>query len=283
MSATPRDDARPPLRIRNLDVAYHSGERAVHAVRGVDLDVPGRGITALVGESGSGKSTLVMAILGLLPRGTEISGDILLGGESLAGLDDDAFRAYRWKRIALVPQGAMNAFTPVLTIGHHIRETLEFHLRMTRRNAARRTGELLEEAGLSADLAGRYPHELSGGQKQRAAIALALACDPDILLADEPTTALDVVVQQDIMNAIADLAAGRSPHGARPMGVLLVTHDLPLALSRADRVNVMYRGQIVERGAPQDILKDPKHGHTRALLDGSLAAPPDRPAGEASR
>ena len=283
MNATSGDDARPPLFIRNLDVTYRSGERVVRAVRGVDIDVPGRGMTALVGESGSGKSTLVKAILGLLPRGTEISGDILLGGESLAGLDDDAFRAYRWKRIALVPQGAMNAFTPVLTIGHHIRETLEFHLRMTRRDAARRTGELLEEAGLSADLAGRYPHELSGGQKQRAAIALALACDPDILLADEPTTALDVVVQQEIMDAIAALASGQSPHGARPMGVLLVTHDLPLALSRADRVNVMYRGQIVERGAPQEILQHPKHGHTRALLDGSLAAFPERPAAETGR
>ena len=283
MNATSGDDARPPLFIRNLNITYRSGERVVRAVRGVDLDVPGRGMTALVGESGSGKSTLVMAVLGLLPRGTTLSGDILLGGESLAGLDDDAFRAYRWKRIALVPQGAMNAFTPVLTIGHHIRETLEFHLRMTRRDAMRRTGELLEEAGLSGDLAGRYPHELSGGQKQRAAIALALACDPDILLADEPTTALDVVVQQEIMDAIAALASEQSPHGARPMGVLLVTHDLPLALSRADRVNVMYRGQIVERGAPQDILKNPKHGHTRALLDGSLAAPFGRPAAETGR
>ena len=144
MSTTQGNDIRPPLCIRNLNVTYRSGERVVRAVRGVDIDVPGRGMTALVGESGSGKSTLVMAILGLLPRGTEISGDILLGGESLAGLDDDAFRAYRWKRIALVPQGAMNAFTPVLTVGHHIRETLEFHLRMTREEIGSYLGLKLE-------------------------------------------------------------------------------------------------------------------------------------------
>ncbi len=260
------------LVIQNLNVTYRSGARTVHAVRGVDLEVSSRGMTALVGESGSGKSTLVMAILGLLPNGTDISGDIRIGKDSILGLDDDALRAYRWKRVALVPQGAMNAFTPVLTVGRHIRETLEFHMKLSRRDAEHRTRELLEKAGLSADLANRYPHELSGGQKQRAAVALAIACEPDILLADEPTTALDVVVQREVMDAIADLASERPNGASRSMGILLVTHDLPLALSRAGYINVMYRGEIVERGTPESLLDSPRHAHTKALLEGSLVS-----------
>lgn len=252
------------LEIKNLDVTYHSGKNAAEAVRGVSCDIAGGSLSGLVGESGSGKSTMIMAILGLLPKSVKISGEIFFNGKDLLKLDDRSLRAVRWRGISLVPQGAQNSFTPVLTVGRHISEVLDVHLKMRGAAADRRIDQLLEEVGLEAGIKKRYPHELSGGQKQRAAIAAALACSPKLLLADEPTTALDVITQAGILKLLARL---RRETG---LTIMLVTHDLPLASIVCDDLMVMYRGQIVERGAPGEIIGNPKHEHTKSLVSSAL-------------
>ena len=259
------------LQVNHLSKSF--GKNVV--LRDIDFSVKKGDVTSIIGASGSGKSTLLRCI-NLLEIPT--AGQILFHEQDIMqrGYDIPAYRA----KVGMVFQ-SFNLFNN-MTVLDNCMIGLRKVMHKDRDIAEQTARFYLDKVGMLPYIHAK-PRQISGGQKQRVAIALALACDPDILLADEPTTALDVVVQQDIMNAIADLAAGRSPHGARPMGVLLVTHDLPLALSRADRVNVMYRGQIVERGAPQEILQTPKHGHTRALLDGSLAALPERPDAEAGR
>ena len=257
------------IEIRNLSVAYRRmtssgmGLRA-EAVKNVSLTVERGRLYALAGESGSGKSTVIMAIPGLLPGGTLVSGQILLDGVNLAAMKEEELNKIRWRRIALVPQGAMNSFTPVLTVGRHVEEVLSVHLGLSKKESADRTGVLFEMAGLEAELAGRYPHELSGGQKQRAAIALALACGPDYLLCDEPTTALDVVTQRGIIATLKDLAEKQG------VGLLLVSHDLPLAASAASRLYIMKDGRLVEEGEPGAIVSSPRNPHTRALVKALL-------------
>lgn len=248
------------IALRDLRVTYRSGEREKRAVQGVSLDVERGSVVALAGESGSGKSTVLMAIPGLLPPGTAVSGAIDLDGQPIAGLPEDRLNALRWRRVAIVPQGAMNSFTPVLTVGRHVEEVLEVHLGLSKSEARRRIPALFALAGLDGGLARRYPHELSGGQKQRSAIALALACDPDYLLCDEPTTALDVVTQKEIVETLVRLVRDRG------VGMLLVSHDLPMAASVADVLAVMKDGRIVERGDPKTVVSNPRNAHTRALV-----------------
>ncbi|MDY3868283.1 MAG: ABC transporter ATP-binding protein [Pyramidobacter sp.] len=234
------------------------------ALNGVSLSVPRGALSGLVGESGSGKSTLVTAALGLLPAGSRACGEIVFEGRNILALSEEELRRLRWKKIALVPQGAQNSFTPVLTIGAHFMEVLKLHCGLTGREAERAAAALLEETGLDASAARRYPHELSGGQKQRAAIALALACSPSLLLADEPTTALDVITQAGILKLLRRLQQERG------LTVLLVTHDLPMAASVCSELFVMYRGQCVEHGSPAAILSRPVHAHTQALVKSAL-------------
>lgn len=248
------------IEISHLRIAYPGSQGNDEAVRDVSLQVKDGIITALVGESGSGKSTIAMAILSLLPSGTAVSGNIRLGGKELLGLTEEKLSAIRWEKIALIPQGAMNSMTPVLSVGKQIREVLSFHKGLHGEKARRETGELLEKAGLDASVAGRYPHELSGGQRQRATIAMALACDPSYLLADEPTTALDVITQGEIISTLSGIVK------ASGMGMLLITHDLPLATSVAAELYVMKDGRIEEHGPTEKVIGNPSGPHTRELI-----------------
>ena len=257
------------IEIRNLSVTYSrmtgkDRNAAADAVKDVSLAIEKGRLFALAGESGSGKSTVLMAIPGLLPRGTKISGQILLDGKDLLSMTEDELNRIRWRRIALVPQGAMNSFTPVITVGRHVEEVLSVHLSLSKKEAAERIPSLFALAGLDGALASRYPHELSGGQKQRAAIALALACEPGYLLCDEPTTALDVITQQGIITTLKRLSDEKG------VGILLVSHDLPLAASAASKLYIMKDGALVEEGDPRTIAAHPRNPHTKALVNALL-------------
>ena len=249
------------ITIERLSVTYCSGGRTTRAVRGCSFGIPKGGIVGLVGESGSGKTSALMAIPGLLPTGTLVTGRVSCDGTNLAELKEGELAAWRWRRIALVPQGAMNSFTPHLTIGRHITEVLSHHLKMPIKAGRERAAELLETSGLDGLLQARYPHELSGGQKQRAALALALACEPDFLLADEPTTALDVITQKEVLDTIVKIVRGRG------MGLLLVTHDLPLAAGICDELIVMKDGEIAESGPARQVSGNPQQPYTKLLID----------------
>ncbi len=253
------------IELQNLNVTYFSGgisrRGVVHAARDCSFSVSKGDIVGLVGESGSGKTSALMAIPRLLPAGAVVTGRILCDGTDLVPLDERLMNTWRWRRIALVPQGASASFTPHISIGHHITEVLSFHLGLRGGRGRERAVELLSTVGLDAAFFGRYPHELSGGQKQRAALATALACEPDFLLADEPTTALDVVTQKEVLDMIATLVRGRG------MGLLLVTHDLPLAAGICDRLVVMKEGEVVETGPSRELIEKPKHSYTRRLID----------------
>jgi ABC-type glutathione transport system ATPase component len=255
------DSENVSLELRGLSVTYRGKESDVLAVRHCSFLVPKGGVVGLVGESGSGKTSALMAIPRLLPAGTLVEGQIFCDGTELTALDENAINAWRWRRVALVPQGAMNSFTPHLTIERHITEALERHMKMKRRQSKEQAAELLGTVGLGAAFLTRYPHELSGGQKQRAALATALACKPDFLLADEPTTALDVITQKEVLDMIVSLAR------ARGMGLLLVTHDLPLAALICDTLIVMKDGVILENGPSRQVVESPKTPYARQLVD----------------
>lgn len=252
------------LDIKNLFVTYDRQGVLTEAVRGVSFSVAKGEFAGLVGESGSGKSTMMTAILKLLPPGTKVAGDIRFEETNLLRLDENAMRKIRWEKIALIPQSAQNSFTPVLSIGYHIREVLRVHLNIAGRAAEEKIEELLTEVGLDPSVGRRYPHELSGGQKQRAAIALALACSPALLLADEPTTALDVITQAGILELLARLRREKG------LTIVLITHDLPLAATVCDKLMVMHQGLLVETGTPDELVRCPRHAHTRALVDSIL-------------
>jgi ABC-type dipeptide/oligopeptide/nickel transport system ATPase component len=248
------------IRIDHLSVSYRIDGGQVDAVRDLSLDIPRNRVTAVVGESGSGKSTLLYSILRLLPPGSQVSGQIRAGERNVLAMHQRELNNFRWKECALILQGAMSSFTPVLPIGRQIAETLSHHLGLLRREALSETVDLLERVGLPGDFAGRYPHELSGGQKQRAAIAMAVSCKPAFLLADEPTTALDVITQAEITVLLADLVTEEG------MGLCMVTHDLALAVSVCHNLAVMKEGRIVESGRPEAILENPAHPHTAELV-----------------
>jgi peptide/nickel transport system ATP-binding protein len=279
-------DRRPALSIRDLSVAFTTSRGEVEAVRNVNLDIAAGETVAIVGESGSGKSTLAACVNRLLADNGRISGGtILLGDLDITAASEKSMTAIRGNRIGLVPQDPMTNLNPVMKIGAQIVEALEVHNRAKGQAAKEEAIRLLALAGIT-DTAARfnqYPHEFSGGMRQRVLIAMALACRPEVLLADEPTSALDVTVQRLVLDQMAELASGV---GA---AVLLITHDLALAAERADRVAVMFRGEIVETGTAEDVVANPQHEYTRRLL---AAAPgmasakvapvvPDGPSGAA--
>jgi len=249
------------LEIKDLSVTYRRGEDGVRAVKNCSFSVKRSEVVGLVGESGSGKSSILMSIPKLLPPGTAVTGQILCDGCELSNLSEREMNQWRWRRIALVPQGAMNSFTPHLTIERHITEVLDHHSRTTGKESAKRAAALIKTVGLADDVPRRYPHELSGGQKQRAALAVALACEPDFLLADEPTTALDVITQREVLETI--IAAARE----RGMGLLLVTHDLPLAAGVCDKLIVMKDGEIIESGPSRELTGAPREAYTKMLIN----------------
>ncbi len=253
------------LEIKDLNVTYNSKSNSPNAaVRGVSFALEENSFSGLIGESGSGKTTVIMTLLGLLPRDSAASGEILYKGRGILGIPEDEMASLRQREIALIPQGALNSFTPVMTIGRHLREVLELHLGLKGEAAERRITELLAEVELPPEIAARYPHELSGGQKQRAAIAIALSCEPKLVLADEPTTALDVITQSAILRLLERLRREKN------LTILLVTHDLPLAASVCGELFVMKDGKLIESGTPRQLIDAPREAHTRALIAAML-------------
>ncbi len=254
------------LEVSDLNVWFGLDGRAeVHAVRGVDFAVDRGERFALVGESGCGKTTAILALMGLLPSNASVAGRVLLDGEDVLERGEESARPHRWNDLAMVFQGAMNAFNPVRTIGAQIAEPMELHGIAEGNAAMRRVEVLLETVGIPPARASRYPHEFSGGMRQRAAIAMALACSPKVLLADEPTTALDVMVQAQILELLHRLTEDFG------LALVLVTHDLPVVAQLCERAAVMYAGEIVESGTTDALYHDPRHPYTRLLF----AATPD--------
>lgn len=261
--ATPaRDPSAPILQVRDLAVEFDSPSGPLRAVDGVSFHLRRGETIGLVGESGSGKTTAMLGLMRLLPPGGRVvGGEVLFDGEDLLGLDDAELRAVRWARISIVFQGAMNALNPVRTVGDQVAEAIRVHEpEVGREVARRRADELLERVGIGRRQSDDHPHAYSGGMRQRAMIALALACNPEVIVADEPTTALDVMIQAQIMELLAGL--GRE----LGMGTILVTHDLGVIASTCDRVLVMYGGRIAEEGPTARLFSDPQHPYARLLI-----------------
>ena len=247
----------PLLSVRDLHVTYAGG---VPAVRGVSLDLDQGETLGLAGESGSGKTTLGNALLRLLPRGTTVTGEVLLEGEDVLAMKPGRLRAVRWTDLAIVFQGALHTLNPVQTVGAQIGEAIELHdPKLGRARARRRVAELLELVGIPDRRAGDYPHQLSGGQRQRVLIALALACSPQILIADEPTTALDLMVQAQVLRLLDQLQKDLG------LAVLFITHDLSTLAAVCRRLAIMYAGRIVEEGPSEAVFAQPAHPYTQAL------------------
>ena len=250
----------PLLAVHDLHVTYRPGGGPLPAVRGVSLELTAGHTLGLAGESGCGKSSLGGALLRLLPRGTDVTGEVLLEGEDVLAMKPGRLRAVRWAGLAIVFQGALHTLNPVQRIGRQIAEAIELHPRDTARGTIKqRVSELLELVGIPARRAADYPHQLSGGQRQRVLIALALACDPKVLVADEPTTALDVMVQAQVLRLLSDLQEELG------LAVLLITHDLSTLAQVCERIAVMYAGRIVEEGPAHGVFDAPAHPYTRAL------------------
>ncbi len=244
------------LEVRDLTVTYAGGAAAV---RGVDLRLEAGQKLGIAGESGCGKSTLALALLRLLPAGARVGGEILLDGEDVPAMKWGRVRAVRWAGASIVFQGAMHSLNPVHRIGDQIAEPILLHGRATAAGARKRAGELLEQVGLPAARASAYPHELSGGQRQRVMIAMALACDPRLIIADEPTTALDVMIQAQILRLIEQLVADQD------VGLMMISHDLAVLADTCDRLAVMYAGRVVEEGPAAQVYEDARHPYARAL------------------
>jgi oligopeptide/dipeptide ABC transporter ATP-binding protein len=260
----------PLLEAEDLNVWFElPGGSELHAVRGISFELEPGERFGLVGESGCGKTTAMLTIMGLLPPNASVAGEVRLNGENILARGEESVSPHRWNDIAMVFQGAMNAFNPVQTVGAQIEEPMHLHGIAEGKMARRHVEELLERVGISKDRAARYPHEFSGGMRQRAAIAMALACEPKILLADEPTTALDVMVQAQILELLASLANDFD------LALMLVTHDLPIVAQVCDRAAVMYAGEIAEAGTIDALYHTPRHPYTRLLF----AAIPDLHAG----
>jgi oligopeptide/dipeptide ABC transporter ATP-binding protein len=252
------------LVVRNLSTVYGTSYGRIVAVRGVSFEIePGEAV-GIVGESGSGKTAIALALLGLLPRnGRIVDGEISLGGLSLVGASNKLMRDVRGRRIAMVFQDSMTSLDPLMPIGKQIAEGMVAHLGFKAAEARRRAVELLEEVGVPDPVTRlrQYPHQLSGGLRQRVAIAVAIAANPDVLVADEPTTALDVTIQAQILDLL------ERERRRRGMALILITHDLGVVANVTDRVIVMYAGRVVESGSTQDIFSDPRHPYTLGLMN----------------
>lgn len=257
---------KPIISVKDLNVTFH-GERTVHAVNGVSLDVMPGEVLGLLGESGSGKSVTMRALMRLLPKKrTRIGGSIEVAGQDVLAMSDDALSDMRGKVVSMIFQEPALALDPVYTIGEQIAESVVRHEGKSMKEGKARALEMLERVRIPSPKRrlDAYPHEMSGGMRQRAMIALALACKPKILLADEPTTALDATVQIQILLLLRELQAEMD------MSVIFVTHDLGVAVEICDRVAVMYAGEVAETGTLAQLVRDPRHPYAQGLLSSTV-------------
>ncbi|WP_262508545.1 ABC transporter ATP-binding protein [Streptomyces spongiicola] len=265
VAGTPPAGPGTLLEVRDLHVEFRTRDGAARAVDGVSWSVAAGETLALLGESGSGKSVTAQAVMGILdtPPGRITGGEILFRGRDLLRLKEDERRRIRGARMAMIFQDALSSLNPVLTVGDQLGEMFTVHRGMSRKDARAKAVELMDRVRIPAarERVGQYPHQFSGGMRQRIMIAMALSLEPDLIIADEPTTALDVTVQAQVMDLLAEL---RSELGT---GLVLITHDLGVVADVADRIAVMYAGRIVETAPVHDLYKAPAHPYTRGLLD----------------
>jgi oligopeptide/dipeptide ABC transporter ATP-binding protein len=255
------DPDAPLLVVENLRTYFTLSSGIVKAVDGVSFELHDGEALGIAGESGCGKTTTALSLLRLLPPNARVvEGSVKLFGIDLAQKSENALRRYRWREISVIFQGAMNALNPVQRVGDQVAEPIVERLGVPKAEAKRRAGELLELVGIARDRAADYPHQLSGGMRQRAMIAMALACDPAIVIGDEPTTALDVMVQAQILELLERL---REELG---LSLILITHDLSVIAETCDRVMVMYAGRVAEEGPVRTIFSGPRHPYTQMLL-----------------
>ena len=253
------------LTIRNLVVEYTSDGQTVHAVNGVNLELRKGETLGLVGETGAGKTTIAKTIMRILPQPPAVvrSGSVCLGEENLLELKEEEMRQLRGNKISMIFQDPMTALNPTMIVGKQIQEAIELHNNCSKEEAKKRAVEMLERVGISGERYDDYPHQVSGGMKQRVVIAIALACYPELLLADEPTTALDVTIQAQVLDMMAEL---KQEFGT---SMILITHDLGIVAEVCDTVAVCYAGEIVEYGSAEEIFDHPLHPYTTGLF-GSL-------------
>ena len=246
-----------------MTTRFYTFRGVVKAVEGASLELNKGEVLGIAGESGSGKSTLAWSLMGMVPPpGRIVKGSVIIDGIEVTKLSDAERRQkVLWKKISMIFQGAINALNPVYTVGYQLAEPFIYHLGMTKREALEKAEELLPMVGLRKEIAKRYPHELSGGMKQRVVIAMALALNPSVVIADEPTTALDVVVQAQILNLMKKLKTEKK------LSIILITHDLSVIAEMADKVMIMYGGRVMEYGPAEEIYNNPKHPYTQALLN----------------
>ena len=253
-------DTAPRLDVRDLSVRYRTDRGEALALSGVSLAVPGAENLGLVGESGCGKSTFLKAVMGVLPDNADIlDGEVILEGEDMIAATPDRQRARRWKDISMITQSALNALDPVHRVGDQIIDAIRTHEKVSRRDAVARIKELFELVGVDPKRYREFPHQFSGGMRQRAIIAMALVLNPSVVLADEPTTSLDVIVQDQIFRRI------RALQDQFGFSILLVTHDLALVIENCERIAVMYGGVIVEEGPTDQVVNTPFHPYTLGL------------------
>ncbi|MCM2533888.1 ABC transporter ATP-binding protein [Neobacillus pocheonensis] len=255
---------QPILQIKDLKVSFHSGKRFVPAVDGISFELKEGEILGIVGESGSGKSVTSLTTMGLIPSppGKIENGEIIFEGKDLKNLSDKEWRKIRGNQISMIFQEPMTSLNPLFTIGNQLKEGINLHTKLAKSEVKARSIELLRLVGIprAEGILQEYPHQLSGGMRQRVMIAMAMACNPKVLIADEPTTALDVTIQAQILALMKDL------NKKTGTSIILITHDLGVVAEICERVIVMYSGQIVEQGDVLTILKDPQHPYTKGLL-----------------
>ncbi|MET9802184.1 ABC transporter ATP-binding protein [Streptomyces sp. NPDC006368] len=255
----------PLLEVRDLHVEFHTRDGVAKAINGVSYSVDAGETLAVLGESGSGKSVTAQTIMGILdmPPGRITGGEILFHGEDMLTMSAEERRKIRGRRIAMIFQDALSSLNPVLSVGYQLGEMYRVHLGLSRKEAKARAIELMDRVKIPAAAArvNDYPHQFSGGMRQRIMIAMAMALEPDLIIADEPTTALDVTVQAQVMDLLAELQREEN------MGLILITHDLGVVADVADKIAVMYAGRIVENAPVHELYKRPAHPYTRGLLD----------------
>ncbi len=252
------------VELADLKIIFPTSRGDVNAVDGVTLSVEEGSVFGIAGESGCGKTTIGLALMGIIRKPGRSEGGIRVNGKDVSSMKDEEQRLFRWKEVSMVFQGAMNSLNPVKNIGYQIAEVIRDHSQVTRQKSMEMATELLKKVRLPATILDRFPHQLSGGQKQRVVIAMAIALNPKLIIADEPTTALDVVSQEYVLQMLkAVVEASNST-------VVLISHDLSLLAEMCDYIAIMYLGKIMETGRAEDILANPSHPYTLALLDSNI-------------